>query len=113
MTDAIRKVTWDKKVKPEDVGELARDIGQKFSSLVQSQLLEFEGLYEPPLFVSIDHNPQALQLVRLRNRSSQETAIPFGGTHWVWDGKRAKVNAIDDLAAGSGITYIFTFRVDG
>jgi hypothetical protein len=117
MTDAlpVRKSTWDESVvNPADVGELARDLAAKFSNIPLLKLVQFEALYTEPLYVSFDHNPVGIVVMRVRNKLSQEAPVLTGGTpHWVWDGTRAKINSIDGMSAGSGSTFIFDMLMVG
>lgn len=109
----VRKDTWDD-VSPRDIGELARDIRAKFSTLSKRKLVEFESQYTEPMYVSFDTNPKAITCLRVRNKAAQETPVLCGQmVHWAWDSSRAKINSIDGMSPGSGLTYLFTFEAVG
>jgi hypothetical protein len=109
----VRKDTWDS-VTPTDIGELARDLRAKLATIPRRRIVEFEGLYTEPMYVGVESNPKALACLRVRNKAAQEAPVLCGQmVHWVWDSGRAKINSIDGMSPGSGLTYMFTFEAVG
>jgi hypothetical protein len=110
----LRKDNWDDaSISPNDVGELVRDLKAKFANIVPRKIVEVTQLYAEPMYISLDHNPIAIDCLRVRQQNAQETPVLAGrAVHWVWDSTRAKVNSIDGMTPGS-TNYIFTFELVG
>jgi len=109
---SIRKRLWEDK----DLGELARDVDDAFSALVNLEVKEFDAIYTEPFYVGSDYEPKILFCGRIRNVEQLETPLLTGGLcHFVGEAskQRLRVNSIDGLTTGTGIVYRFTFLLIG
>jgi hypothetical protein len=115
MTTSSNKPPRQRVWKPGPVdgsqmGEFSRDIAQQIGAFPKFQLTERKIAYNPPFYLASDNVPKGVVIMRCRPTGGV-TITPAGMVHWEWTGSQVKVNAIDNLVAGT--QYIMTFMLVG
>lgn len=108
---SLRTGVAPEKAEPRDMWEALRDLYQAFKGLLEIQIKRADSVvWAVPYYISADHLPDAVVLVRCRV-AKQPVTVDVGAVDWTYTGTQIRVDGIVGLTIGT--SYDLVFQVIG